>query len=165
MKIEARHRDRTYPIEIHQRQERFEVKIEEKVFSVKILSLNRGRWTLEIEGTVHDLLVAEKEDHTLIDWRSASFPIQLYNLKDKLRQEAAELEMVGRIPIKAQMPGKVISVLLGVQDPVQAGQGLVVIEAMKMQNELKSPKAGKIVSCNVKEGKTVNTGELLFEIE
>ena len=165
MKIEARYLDRTYPIAVHQRQGQFEVKIGKRVFPVRILSRNQGRWTLEIKGKIHDLLLAEKEDHTLIDWRSKSFPIRISTLQDRLRQEAAELEMAGLVPVKAQMPGKVIALLVRAQDQVQTGQGLVVIEAMKMQNELKSPKQGKIMTCNVKQGRTVKAGELLFEIE
>jgi biotin carboxyl carrier protein len=71
----------------------------------------------------------------------------------------AELE--GRQQIAAPMPGKVIRLLVKVGDPVEAGQGLVVVEAMKMQNEIRSPKTGKVERLAVKEGQNVNAGEVL----
>ena len=72
---------------------------------------------------------------------------------------AAEIE--GQQQIVAPMPGKVIRLLVKVGDEVQAGQGLVVVEAMKMQNEIRSPKTGKVERLQVKEGQAVNAGEVL----
>ena len=72
---------------------------------------------------------------------------------------AAEAE--GRQQIVAPMPGKVVRLLVNAGDDVEAGQGLVVVEAMKMQNEIRSPKAGKVERLQVKEGQAVNAGEVL----
>ena len=66
--------------------------------------------------------------------------------------------------IKAPMPGKVVRVLVAVGDEVAAGQGLVVLEAMKMQNEMKAPRAGRVVSVGVKEHEAVNAGSVLLTI-
>jgi biotin carboxyl carrier protein len=71
----------------------------------------------------------------------------------------------GRAAIKAPMPGKVLRVLVAVGDEVAAGQGLVVLEAMKMQNEMKAPRAGRVASVGVKEHEAVNAGEVLLTIE
>ena len=62
------------------------------------------------------------------------------------------------------MPGKVVKLLVKAGDRVHEGQGVAVIEAMKMQNELKSPKAGKIDQVNVIENQTVNAGETLVVV-
>jgi biotin carboxyl carrier protein len=67
--------------------------------------------------------------------------------------------------VAAPMPGKVVRVLVPLGAPVTAGQGLVVVEAMKMQNELRAPKSGKVVSVPVKEGDTVMAGDVLAVIE
>ena len=63
------------------------------------------------------------------------------------------------------MPGKVVRVLLNAGDEVAARQGVLVVEAMKMQNEVQSPKAGKISEIKVSEGQTVNAGDVLAVIE
>jgi biotin carboxyl carrier protein len=63
------------------------------------------------------------------------------------------------------MPGRVVRVLAQAGDKVEANQGIVVIEAMKMQNELKSPKAGVVVEVRVSAGDTVAAGQVLAVIE
>ncbi len=75
------------------------------------------------------------------------------------------LEAEGRQQVLSPMPGKVIRVLVKDGESVEAGQGLVVIEAMKMQNEIRSPKRGKIERLAAKEGQTVNAGEVLAWVE
>lgn len=67
--------------------------------------------------------------------------------------------------VKAPMPGRIVRILAAAGDEVVEGQGLVVIEAMKMQNELKSPKQGRITGLAVEIGATVAAGEVLIVIE
>ena len=67
--------------------------------------------------------------------------------------------------IIAPMPGKVVRVLVEVGSQVKAGDGIIVVEAMKMQNEMKSPKAGTVSALNVQTGATVNGGDVLAVIE
>jgi len=71
----------------------------------------------------------------------------------------------GRIEIAAMMPGKVVRVLVAEGDEVEAGAGLVVVEAMKMQNEMKSPKSGRVLEVKTKAEATVAAGEVLLLIE
>jgi biotin carboxyl carrier protein len=63
------------------------------------------------------------------------------------------------------MPGRVIRVLVSAGDEVEAGQGLVVVEAMKMQNEIRSPKKGKVERMLAREGQNVNAGEVLAWVD
>jgi len=79
------------------------------------------------------------------------------------RHGAAEAE--GRQPVTAPMPGKVIRLLVKAGDEVEAGQGVVVVEAMKMQNEIRSPKKGKVERLLANEGQTVNAGDILAWVE
>ena len=65
----------------------------------------------------------------------------------------------------APMPGKVVRLLVGENSPVEAGQGVVVVEAMKMQNEIKSPKKGIVLKLAVAEGAAVNAGDVLAIVE
>jgi biotin carboxyl carrier protein len=71
----------------------------------------------------------------------------------------------GRQEVAASMPGKVIRVLVAAGDQVEQGQGLVVVEAMKMQNEMKSPKAGKVAEVRARPDATVGAGEVLVVVE
>ncbi len=71
----------------------------------------------------------------------------------------------GAAIIKAPMPGKVLRVLTEVGATIEAGEGVLVVEAMKMQNELKTAKAGRVVELRVAAGATVNAGDVLAVIE
>ncbi len=86
--------------------------------------------------------------------------------KKRLRGHAgAGAGASGQIKLSSPMPGKVVRVLLNTGDEVAAHQGVLVVEAMKMQNEVQSPKAGKVAEIKVAEGQTVNAGETLAVIE
>ena len=63
------------------------------------------------------------------------------------------------------MPGKVVKVQVEAGASVEKGAGVIVVEAMKMQNEMKSPRAGTVVSVNVKAGDTVNAGDVLAVLD
>ena len=64
----------------------------------------------------------------------------------------------------AYMPGRVVAVLVEEGDEVAAGQGVVVLEAMKMENEIRAEVAGKVIKLHVRPGQSVEGGDLLFEI-
>ena len=82
-----------------------------------------------------------------------------------LRSRKKGADARGRQNVAASMPGKVIRVLVAVGDVVELGQGLVVVEAMKMQNEMKSPKAGRIAEVKTKPDAAVAAGDVLVVVE
>lgn len=84
----------------------------------------------------------------------------------RLRSATAADALAGGVArIVAPMPGKVVRVMVEAGAQVEAGDGIVVVEAMKMQNEMKSPRAGKVVTVSVEVGATVNGGDVLAVIE
>lgn len=95
----------------------------------------------------------------------ASIPFALDDPRSLRTRRAAGAGADGPKSVKAPMPGRVVRVLVAVGDEVAAQQGLIVIEAMKMQNELKSPKAGRVVRVAVREGETVGSGDVLIIVE
>ena len=92
------------------------------------------------------------------------FEIEVRDPRRWSRQSAAGAHG-GVQRVAAPMPGKVVRVLVSVGDTVEAGQGIVVVEAMKMQNEMKAARAGKIASLSAQVGATVTAGEVLASIE
>jgi len=77
------------------------------------------------------------------------------------RKRGAAAEAEGRQQVIAPMPGKIVRVLVKPGEAVEMKQGLLVVEAMKMQNEIRSPKSGTVERLLVTEGQTVNAGEIL----
>lgn len=108
------------------------------------VSRNDTGYVVEVDGRV---LEVELEDPR--------------ELRKGVRHHARE----GRVDVKAPMPGKVVRVLVAVGDTVEEGQGLMVVEAMKMQNEMKAPKDGKVVALAGKEGASVAAGQVLVTLE
>jgi biotin carboxyl carrier protein len=92
------------------------------------------------------------------------FSVEVFDPRE-LRQRSGTSGSQGRQSVAAPMPGKVVRLLVAAGDLVEARQGLIVVEAMKMQNEMKSPKAGTVVEVKTKEGATVAAGEILVVIE
>ena len=82
-----------------------------------------------------------------------------------LRSRARAVDDHGPRKLTAPMPGKVVRILLPEGAEVEAGTGILVVEAMKMQNEVKSPKKGKIQKIVVSEGAAVNAGDVLGIVE
>ena len=88
------------------------------------------------------------------------FQVEINDPRSWRRGRHAGIELAGRQQMLAPMPGKIVRVLVAVGQQVSAGQGLLVIEAMKMQNEIRAPKSGTVEKL-AKEGQTVNAGEVL----
>jgi biotin carboxyl carrier protein len=93
------------------------------------------------------------------------FSVEVRDPRSLRSRKAAGGGTDGPKQIKAPMPGKVVRVIAPEGTEVEANQGIIVIEAMKMQNELKSPKKGKVAKILVAEGGTVNAGDALAVIE
>lgn len=92
------------------------------------------------------------------------FSMEVFDPRD-LRPGQGSTANQGRQEIAASMPGKIIRVLVAAGDAVEEGQGLVVVEAMKMQNEMKSPKAGRVAEVRARPDATVDAGEILIVVE
>jgi biotin carboxyl carrier protein len=119
-------------------------------------------YSILLEGRSFEAHIKESSDDCLtvmIDGRE--FPVKIGDPRRWRRRHGAALEVEGRQQVIASMPGKVVRVLVATGQAVEAGQGLVVIEAMKMQNEVRSPKSGKVERLLAVEGQAVNGGEIL----
>ena len=101
-------------------------------------------------------------------WRVAvgerDFDIEVLTPVEAIEAGAAAA-VVGPSRLEAPIPGKVVKVHIGVDDEVEAGQPLVVLEAMKMENELTAEQAGKVIAVHVEPGQVIDAGGLLVELE
>jgi biotin carboxyl carrier protein len=85
-------------------------------------------------------------------------------LRDRARRGASTAGRGGPVEIRAIIPGRVVAVLVAAGDPIEAGQQVLVVEAMKMQNELRAPREGTVVRVGVRVGDTIEVGDLLVVI-
>ena len=97
-------------------------------------------------------------------WQAGARLVSVADARDRAVRSISAAS-AGPVSVRALMPGKVIKVLVTAGDAVQAGQGLIVVEAMKMQNEMKSPKDGVASKILTAEGATVAAGETLIVVD
>lgn len=120
------------------------------------------------EGKIYEVFVSPNKnaDESLqVKVGTEDFEVKIIDPK-KLRGKVAGSGLAdGVVEIKTAMPGKVVKILLKKDAEVKAGEGVIIVEAMKMQNEIKSPKDGIIKEIRFNEGETVNAGDVLVIIE
>ena len=164
MRYEAEIDGRQLSIELEQRDGRIQARVGSREYELQVVSPEAGVYTFLTGNRVYEANVWAPEPNSLrVLVCGHVFVVNIIDRKH--RRAAAEHVMEGRQNLVAPMPGKVVRVLVAAGDEVDLGQGVVVVEAMKMQNEIKSPKTGRIVEIRVVEGATVNANQVLAVVE
>lgn len=128
---------------------------------MRIVEVEPGGYSLWIDGLTYEAGVEEMEGGVAVTIRGRRF--EVLDPRRRIRRSQAGAEGQGKVV--APMPGRVVRVLVSAGDAVEAGQGIAVVEAMKMQNEMKAPKAGIVAALTAREGAAVSAGEVLAVIE
>lgn len=168
MKLHVAISDREANVEIRREGERVFARVDEIDYQLIAHERGNGSYLLINQGQVFDCRVEGNfGSGELLEAIVGpdQFALTLTDPK-RLRgfgDAAAHADAAARIV--APMPGKVVRVLVEAGAHVEAGAGIIVVEAMKMQNEMKSPKSGTVAAVNVEVGATVNGGDVLAVIE
>jgi biotin carboxyl carrier protein len=120
-----------------------------------------GRYSVLIEGRSYQVVLAASGEVVV---NGLTLRVSVQDPRKLTGRGAAERGH-GRQTIASPMPGRVIRVLVESGQEVEAGQGLIVVEAMKMQNEMKSPRSGTILEIRTAAGAAVGAGEALLVLE
>lgn len=137
----------------------------ESDIAVEAYLLRPGLLSLHIAGQVYRCVLEESAEGAAIHIAGARMPYSVDDPRSLKSRRSRHGGSEGPKPLTAPMPGRVVRVLVHAGDQVEAQQGICVIEAMKMQNELKSPKAGRLVELRAEAGSTVSAGEVLAIVE
>lgn len=141
------------------------VKLGDKNFEVNLRQTHGRSYLAMVGNRTFDFSISSDGDDLVIISRRGVNRVTLIDKSRRRLQSLGERVISGRVEIKAMMPGRVVNLLVKPGDDVTADQGVLVVEAMKMENELKSPKAGKVVEIKVSVGQAVEKGEILAVIE
>ena len=165
MKLVARHGEELIPVEIFRSGDGFSAKVGEREYEVDFLEANQLLVSLRLgdgrqftvvdhrEGAVHNVFF----DNARVDVEVRD-PLQMQR---SLKESGGE----GDRTVRAVMPGRVVRVLVAEGAAVEKGAPLLVLEAMKMENEIRSTRAGTVAKLFVNDGQTVESGADLIEIE
>ena len=119
-------------------------------------------YTITVNGNVYDVTVEEGASTGAVSAPAA--PKAAPKAAAAPAAKPAATGTAGSVKINAPMPGKIVDVKVKVGDAVKKGQTVLVLEAMKMENEIFSPVSGTVVGVHVKKGDTVNSNDLLISI-
>jgi biotin carboxyl carrier protein len=168
MKLYAEVGDEKHEVEVRREGDKAVATVNGRAYELAVSEPEKGVYLFKNNGKVTEVFVSprSKPDEPIqVQTGGNSFEIKLTNPK-RLRGSGGDSEHSdGAAEIRTAMPGKVVRILLKPGAEVAKGDGVVVVEAMKMQNELKAPKAGTVKQIKVEEGATVSTGEVLAIIE
>jgi biotin carboxyl carrier protein len=156
--------DRQYLVEVIDEKH---VSVDGKLYNVDFESVSgQPVFSLIVDGKSHEAYVQEGDDNWQVLMRGRLYPVKVEDEREKRLRAAAGggVAETGEYHLKAPMPGLVIAVPVAEGQEVKKGQVLLILESMKMQNELKSPRDGKISRIRVKSGESVEQRQALLSV-
>ncbi len=138
------------------------VSLGKKQYRVSVEFISGDEILLTIEGRIHNVIVNSNTLFYSVYINGRFFKIEKKAVSQILGKKGAKLQ---KKDIKTSMPGRIVKVYMKEGDKVKEGQAVLVLEAMKMQNEIKSPQSGVITKINPVAGDSVEAGALLFSVE
>jgi biotin carboxyl carrier protein len=155
---------KNYRLELNRVDSRWECRLDGHAVEIDAILTRRDVLSIILGGQAYEIK-RERTANDLHLWvGSVRYAVQLRDPRS-LRSRASADDGKGPRKLLAPMPGKVVRVLVEEESEVEAGQGVVVVEAMKMQNEIKSPKKGVVRKLIAAAGANVNAGDVLAVVE
>ena len=139
----------------------FNIEFNEKKYNAELIKIDSNLYSMILDGQTCTVAIKKEGKSIEIFYKGDLFSFEVPSARDKSSLENAS----GVDKISAPMPGRVVKVLKKVGDIIKEGEGLIVVEAMKMESELKSSIDGKVSEISVKDGDTVDLGAHLITVE
>ncbi len=168
MKLQAQIGETTHKVEIIRNGNRVTANIDGREYDLEVSEPESNIFLFKDNGKIHEFFVSPPKsgaEATVVSSRKGDVEVTLVDPKRLRGAGAAGGSTDGLAEIKTLMPGKVVRLIAKPGDEVAKGDPVLVVEAMKMQNDLKSPKAGVVKEIRVVEGATVGSGDVLAVIE
>jgi biotin carboxyl carrier protein len=166
MKFDVQIAGKTRTVELQLDCDRWQISLDGVALDADAVEISPNVFSILLNGESYEVRLAAASDGKLtLQTRHHEFVAQVIDPRAWRGRGHGPVEAEGRQQIVAPMPGKVVRLLVKAGDKVEAGQGLLVVEAMKMQNEVRSPKTGTVERLLAKEGQAVNAGDILAWID
>ena len=164
MKFEAELGGETIPIEVSGRDGLYRVTIGGEVSDVDARQATEGIWSVLIGGVSHVVDVSDRDGVSVVEVDGERYHIRVEEETRYIIRTRGGKATTGGQVLKAPMPGKVVHIEVEVGQAVKPGDGLIVLEAMKMENEFRAAVAGSVKEIRVQVGQAVNPGDTLVVI-
>ncbi|HTY19236.1 MAG TPA: biotin/lipoyl-containing protein [Myxococcota bacterium] len=144
----------------------YEVTLDGRTVRVDAARSGRTIYSIIEDGRQFEVIIDEQGAHGFdVLVGGQLLHLQAHDERSKLLAATAKVVATGPQRVEAEMPGKVVKINVAVGSEVREGQGVVILEAMKMENEIPAPVDGVLREVAVTEGQTVEGGQLLFVVE
>lgn len=164
--VTAEGRDRTVIVDGPGPDGRFRISIDGVEQLVDATALRPGSWSLIVAGRSYQVDLDRRRGGIAASVGASEVTLQVEDALHRRLASAAGARAPARgESIRAPIAGKVVKVLVAVGDPVAPGSAVIVLEAMKMENELAAERGGTVTAIHKAAGQAVDTGDLLLEIE
>src|SRR6266487_1464750 len=143
------------------------VSVDGKVYEVDFESVSdQPVYSLIVDGKSHEAYAAQGEDNWQVLLRGRLYPVMVEDEREKRLRSAVGggVAESGEFLLRAPMPGLVVAIPIEEGQAIKKGQVLLILESMKMQNELKSPRDGMVGRVRVKAGETVEQKQTLLSV-
>ncbi len=165
-KIKVRAGNSVYEVEYSGNGNIIDVKIDDRRYRVDSSSAYEGFYSILIDGRSIEALVSGRDNRYSVGHGGQEFDVEFFDPRArKPAQDAGKPVAEGIQRIKAPMAGRIVNTLVKTDEEVEEGQGLIVLEAMKMENKLVSHGAGKVIEILVSDDDTVDSGQDLLVID
>ncbi len=142
------------------------VVVGERTYRVDAVRPDAGTFSLLVEGRAYEVVLTRRDGRHHVQVGGRSYVLEVLDERRKLlRDQKVAMVAEGPAEVISSMPGRVVTLLVAEGDEVEEGQGVIVLEAMKMENELKTPKAGQVTAIRVQAGDSTEAGDTLVVIE
>ncbi len=168
MKITAELNNEQHEIKLTGNNSNLTAEIDNRTYELEVSEPESNVYLLKYANVIYQIFVSPNEKSSepfAVNVSNYQFEIKIFDPKRLRATAAANGQTEGASEIKTAMPGKVVRVLVEEGAEIKIGDSVIVVEAMKMQNEMKSPKDGIIKKIRFAEGATVNAGDVLVIIE
>jgi biotin carboxyl carrier protein len=153
---------RSVRLQLERKDERWNCQLDGRLIEIDPVLIAPGVLSLLIEGRSYKV---RRESANWLWIEGRPYDTEVRDPRSLKSRRGGTADNSGPKKLTAPMPGKVVRYLVSQGDAVEAGQGLVVVEAMKMQNEIKSPKKGAVKKLVAAVGAAVNAGDALLIVE
>ncbi|MCZ6726040.1 MAG: biotin/lipoyl-binding protein [Acidobacteria bacterium] len=165
MELIVKHVDGDVRVKIERRGDEYRLQIGDQSFVILSAETTSGVRSLLIDGGQYEVAVRSVgKDRYEVTTSAGVDTVQVQDVLTHLAEETHELGGSGTQVVEAYMPGRVVSVLVEEGSEVALGQGVVVLEAMKMENEIQAERAGVVTRVHVEPGQAVEAGDPLFDL-
>ena len=163
MKVSFWLNDKEFRLDLAQTKENdIQVSLGKYTYRVSVEFINTDEILLNIDGKIHNVIVKTNTTSYSVYVNGSCFQIEKKSVLQILGPKTGKQRTAN---VNTSMPGRIVKILMNEGDEVAEGQAVLILEAMKMQNEIKSPQAGRINKICPKMGDSVETGALLFTVD